>query len=68
MHMHTCTPPRMQAMGFLHNQLSAGAAPRAAAEALLEECLSTGSATPASRDNITALVVRFEPAVGGEAL
>lgn len=38
-----------------------GLSPQQAAQALTEEALSAHSVTPATRDNITVLVVQFAP-------
>jgi hypothetical protein len=44
--------------------MSKGLAPQQAAQALVEEALSAHSVTPASRDNVTVMVVQFAPCPG----
>jgi serine/threonine protein phosphatase PrpC len=38
-----------------------GLTPQQAAQALVEEALSANSVTPATRDNVTVMVVQFAP-------
>ncbi|GBF97841.1 phosphatase 2C-like [Raphidocelis subcapitata] len=55
-----------KAVSFVRARLRQGTTPQQAALQLVEECLDegSGSVTPASADNITAMVVSFEPAPG----
>lgn len=46
---------------LLQVAMEKGLSPQQAAQALTEEALSAHSVTPATRDNITVLVVQFAP-------
>lgn len=46
---------------LLQVAMEKGLSPQQAAQALAEEALSAHSVTPATRDNITVLVVQFAP-------
>jgi hypothetical protein len=46
---------------LLQVAMEKGLSPQQAAQALTEEALSANSVTPATRDNITVLVVQFAP-------
>lgn len=52
--LHVLNPPVQVGM-------DKGLSPQQAAQALVEEALSAHSVTPASRDNVTVLIVQFAP-------
>jgi hypothetical protein len=51
----------LQAVTYLSVALERGLSPNDAVLALVEEVLDPNSSTPASTDNITALLVQFAP-------
>ncbi|KIZ02163.1 hypothetical protein MNEG_5799 [Monoraphidium neglectum] len=52
---------QIPAVEFVRQFLQSGDTPQQAARALVEECLSDDGGTPVSTDNITVLIVKFEP-------
>jgi hypothetical protein len=57
----------LQAVTYLSVALERGLSPHDAVLALVEEVLDPHSSTPASTDNITALLVQFAPMPGVSA-